>query len=111
MDFAMDEAQEVIARVTADVLRSANADDAWKALGQAGMLTLAVPEVLGGDGLGILEVAVLLREVGKRAAILPALPHLMLGVIPVARWGTSEQQKELLTGDRLLSATLHRAAY
>ncbi len=111
MDFALDEAQEVIARVSAEVLRSASPEEAWKALGQAGMLTLAVPSSLGGEGLGLLEVAVLLREVGRAAAALPALAHLVTGVLPVARWGTPEQQRDLLTGERLLTATLHHASY
>jgi hypothetical protein len=111
MDFTLDDAQEVIARVSADVLRTASAEDAWKALGQAGMLTLAAPESVGGEGLGVLEVALVLREVGRAAALVPALPHLMTGVIPVARWGTEQQQEELLTGERLLTATLHRVAY
>jgi alkylation response protein AidB-like acyl-CoA dehydrogenase len=111
MDFTLDEAQEVIARMSADVLRTASPEDAWKALGKAGMLTLAVPESLGGEGLGILEATLVLREVGRAAALVPALPHLMTGVLPVARWGTEQQQEELLTGERLLTATLHRASY
>jgi alkylation response protein AidB-like acyl-CoA dehydrogenase len=111
MDFTLDEAQEVIARVSADVLRAAGADGAWKALGQAGMLTLATPQSVGGEGLGVLEVALVLREAGRAAAPVPALSHLMTGVIPVVRWGTAEQQQELLTGERLITATLHRASY
>ncbi|GIH06250.1 acyl-CoA dehydrogenase [Rhizocola hellebori] len=111
MDFTLDEAQEVVARVSADVLRTAAPEESWKALGQAGMLTLAAPESVGGEGLGVLEVALVLREVGRAAALVPALPHLMTGVIPVARWGTAEQQQAMLTGERLLTATLHRASY
>ena len=40
----------------------------WKELGQAGLLGLAVPGWLGGDGLGVAETAVLLTEIGRRAA-------------------------------------------
>ena len=110
MDFTLDETQQVIARIAGEVLDpleagNTDADDAafdqaaWKALGQAGLLALAVPTWLGGDGLGPLETAVLLTEVGRRAARVPALAALALGVLPVARWGSREQQEALLARD------------
>jgi alkylation response protein AidB-like acyl-CoA dehydrogenase len=101
MRFALDETQQVIAQVAGEVLDSTGADSpdrAWKALGEAGMLSLAVPTWLGGDGLGVLEIGVLLAEVGRRAVAVPALATLALGVLPVARWGSREQQQELLSG-------------
>jgi len=56
------------------------------------------------------EVGVLLTEIGRRGLTLPALPTLALGVLPVARWGTADQQDDLLstlgTGDRVLTAAL-----
>jgi 3-oxo-4-pregnene-20-carboxyl-CoA dehydrogenase alpha subunit len=101
MRFTLDETQRAIAEGAGDVLDGTGADPperAWKALGQAGMLSLAVPTRLGGDGLGVAEIAVLLTEVGRRAVPVPALSTLALGVLPVARWGSSEQQQELLAG-------------
>ncbi|MDX8029289.1 acyl-CoA dehydrogenase family protein [Lentzea sp. BCCO 10_0856] len=95
MDFSLDEAQQEIAALAADVL-GRESDTPWKALGEAGLLALAVPERLGGDGLGALETAVLLTEVGRRAADVPALATLALGVLPIVRHGTPEQQDELL---------------
>ncbi|MPZ80710.1 MAG: acyl-CoA dehydrogenase [Actinophytocola sp.] len=111
MDFALDETQRAIGRLARDALvRESDVDAAWKALGQAGLLSLAIPERLDGDGLGVSEVAVLLAEVGRAAAALPALSTLALGVLPVVRCGTAAQQDELLvgvaTGDRLLTAAL-----
>ncbi len=99
-DFRPDEAQETVARLAAEVL-DGNADTperVWKALGQAGLLTLAVPAALGGAGLGVLETAAVLTEIGRRAVAVPALSTLALGVLPVARWGTGEQQRDLLAG-------------
>lgn len=99
-DFRPDEAQQTITRLAGEVL-DGNADTperAWKALGQAGLLTLAVPAALGGAGLGVPETALVLTEIGRRAAAVPALSTLALGVLPVARWGTAEQQRELLAG-------------
>ena len=70
----------------------------WKELAQAGLLGLAVPAWLGGEGLGVLDVAVLLTGVGRTAAPVPALATLAMSVLPVARWGSREQQQALLTG-------------
>jgi alkylation response protein AidB-like acyl-CoA dehydrogenase len=107
MDFRLDETQEAITRLAAEVLDGAagETDKSWAALGQAGLLALAVPERLGGAGLGVLETALVLTEIGRRALGVPALPHLALGVLPVARWGTRRQQDELLTG-RVLGAAI-----
>jgi alkylation response protein AidB-like acyl-CoA dehydrogenase len=95
MDFELDDTQQEIARLAADVL-GRESGTPWKALGEAGLLSLAVPERLGGDGLGVLETAVLLTEVGRRAVDVPALATLALGVLPIVRHGTAEQQDELL---------------
>lgn len=95
MDFKLDETQQEIARLAADVL-GRESDTPWKALGEAGLLALAVPERLGGDGLGVLETAVLLTEVGRRAVDVPALATLALGVLPIVTYGTEAQQDALL---------------
>ncbi len=61
----------------------------WKELAQAGLLALALPDWLGGDGLSVLDTAVLLTELGRRAEPGPALATLMLGVLPVTRWAAA----------------------
>jgi alkylation response protein AidB-like acyl-CoA dehydrogenase len=82
----------------------------WKELAQAGLLGLAVPGWLGGEGLGVAETAVLLTEAGRAAAPVPALATLVMGVLPVTRWGTRDQQRALLAGvaagDVLLTAAV-----
>jgi alkylation response protein AidB-like acyl-CoA dehydrogenase len=82
----------------------------WKELAEAGLLGLAVPGPLGGEGLGVAEIAVLLTEVGRAAAPVPALATLAMGVLPVIRWGSSGQQQALLAGvaagDTLLAAAI-----
>jgi 3-oxo-4-pregnene-20-carboxyl-CoA dehydrogenase alpha subunit len=112
MDFTLDETQEAVARLAAEVLdrsgaparRPAGPGDGgfdtglWKELGQAGLLSLALPGRLGGDGLGIFETALVLTEIGRRAAPVPALATLALGVLPVTRWGSYAQQRALLDG-------------
>jgi len=111
MDFALDDTQRAIARLARDTLaRESDVDSTWKALGQAGLLSLALPERLDGDGLGLPEVAVLLTEVGRAASAVPALSTLALGVLPIVRLASPAQQDELLagvaTGDRVLTAGL-----
>jgi alkylation response protein AidB-like acyl-CoA dehydrogenase len=101
MRFTPDERQQAVADLAAEVLDSTSADSpdrAWKALGQAGLLSIAVPRRLGGDGLGMVEVAVLLAEIGRRAVPLPALATLALGVLPVVRWGSASLQDDVLSG-------------
>ena len=46
---------------------SLDRDGGWAELAEAGLLGLAVPEAYGGEGLGLPEVGVLLRETGARA--------------------------------------------
>jgi alkylation response protein AidB-like acyl-CoA dehydrogenase len=129
VDFTLGETQQAAARVAAHVLDQAIAvapdtpgtagdsagdggyDSArWQELGQAGLLSLALPAWLGGDGLGVLDTAAVLTEVGRRAAPVPALATLMLGVLPVVRRGSRELQQALLAGiaagDTVLTAAL-----
>lgn len=99
-DFALDDAQEAIVRLAAEVLSDHDDDPRrlWKSLGQAGLLGLAIPAELGGAGLGAVETGLLLTELGRHAARVPAWSTLSLGVLPLVRWGTPEQQRDLLPG-------------
>jgi len=127
VDFTLEETQQAVARLAAEVLdrggtaaapsplpaaRDADGYDSalWKELGQAGLLSLALPVELGGDGLGVMDVMVLLTEVGRRAAAVPALATLGLGVLPVVRWGDRDLQRALLAGvaagDTVLTAAV-----
>ena len=111
MDFNLDDAQREVADLAREVLgRETEPAAAWKALARAGLLTLAVPEELGGAGLGVLETALVLTEVGRTTAEVPALETLALGVLPVVDTGTEAQRRELLgavTDGAVLTAALH----
>lgn len=128
MDFGLDEAQRAIAELAASVLRESATDSAraaaavaadsgydetlWKAMAQAGLLSLALPDGLGGDGLGPVEVALVLTEVGRQVLPLPALATLALGVLPVTAAAPTAVQQELLgqVGDgAVLTAALRDA--
>ena len=109
MDFTLDDTQTEIAALTAKVLGAV--DDPWRALTDAGLLALALPPDLEGDGLGVAEVAQVLTEVGRAAAPVPAYAALALGVLPVEAPGTPGQRAELLprvaAGEAVLTAALH----
>jgi len=84
--------------------------DLWKTLADAGLLGLVVPEEQGGMGFGVLELCVLMEEVGRAVAPLPLLPTLVLGAMPIAAFGTAAQKDEWLprvvSGDAVLTAAL-----
>src|SRR5215472_14066378 len=82
----------------------------WAALAGAGLLGIAVPEEHGGGGLGLVELCILLEEVGRAVAPVPVYPSLVLGALPVAAFGTPAQRARLLpgvaSGELLLSGAL-----
>jgi 3-oxo-4-pregnene-20-carboxyl-CoA dehydrogenase alpha subunit len=92
MDFDPAESQQAVAALAAEVLAAA---DPWKELARAGLLDVSPPH-----GLGVLDVAALLTEIGRRAPSdsLKALATLMTGALPVARWGSDELRQALLPG-------------
>jgi hypothetical protein len=107
MDFALGERQQAVADLAAEVLGADHprAADPWKELARAGLLDVSPP-----DGLGVLEVAVLLTEIGKRAPSMQALATVMTGALPLARWGRPDLRAGLLrgvaSGELLLTAAL-----
>lgn len=124
MDFELDETQDAVRDLAAGVLRGETDDGRtvaaltsqagydetlWKAMAQAGLLALALPTVLGGDGFGPLEVGLVLTEVGRQTLPVPALATLAAGVLPVLRYGSVDQQQSLLpevANGRILTAAL-----
>jgi alkylation response protein AidB-like acyl-CoA dehydrogenase len=115
VDFELDVAQQVIATSAADVLAGAQTGDAaWQAMAKAGLLALTLPGWLDGDELGVLEASVLLTEVGRAAATVPALATIMLGALPVTRWGSRPVQEQVLagvgTGETILSAAVRETS-
>src|SRR5687768_12005857 len=85
-------------------------DGSWRAVQDAGLLSLAAPKEHGGEGLGLTEVAVLLHEVGRHAVQVPVWETLACGLLPLVRSGANELQAELVprivAGDLLMSQAL-----
>lgn len=124
MDFLFtpeqDEAADLAARIlgdraTHDRMRQVEAGgdrfdrDLWRDLAGAGLLSLAVPEPYGGAGLGLVELARVLVEVGRRVAPVPLAVHGAAAYL-IAEAGTDDQRRTWLpgaaTGDLLLSAAV-----
>src|SRR4051794_34860062 len=99
-------------RCTVDRLAAAEKDggrfdrELWNEIGEAGLLGLAVPEELGGAGLGILELVSVLEEAGRVVAPLPIATH-VTAALTLARYGTHEQRSVLsdaARGAKILTA-------
>ena len=124
MDFTFtpeqDEAAELAARILAD--RATNERmkaveqagdrfdrDLWRELGRAGLLGLWLPEEHDGAGLGLMELARVLVEVGRTVAPVPLAAHGPASRL-LAEVGTDDQQRAWLpaaaTGECVLTAAL-----
>lgn len=109
MDFTPTETQAAVRDVISDVLDRDTAG--WKALADANLLGVAVPQEYGGEGLGLLEVATMLHEAGRRAATLPIWETLACAVPTLTRCGSEEQRGRVLpgvvTGDIVVAVALN----
>ncbi|WP_306363729.1 acyl-CoA dehydrogenase family protein [Nocardia sp. CC227C] len=131
MDFTLTEAQQDLARLTAEVtgklvtadrLRELDrATDAegndtvrfdtalWKSLAETGVLAAALPEAVGGSDFGVLEQTAVLRELGRSVAAVPYLWSAVLGAGALAAFGSPEQRELAATagtGETILTVAL-----
>jgi alkylation response protein AidB-like acyl-CoA dehydrogenase len=66
-------------------------DELWNELAKANLTALSLPEAVGGSGCGILEVCLVLEELGRHVAPVPLFPTLLLGGAPLAEFGAETQ--------------------
>lgn len=95
MDFDLTATQQAVADVVTSVFER---ELSWDALVNGGVTALPVPERLGGDGVGLPEVATVLTEIGRHGAITPALATLGFGVVALLDLASDEQQDRFLAG-------------
>lgn len=129
MDFAFTDEQRAVAQaatgvfegmVTPERVAAAEAGDdrtdreLWRALAAADLLGLAVPEAHGGQGLGLVELCLVLEAQGRCVAPVPLWPTTVLGALPLARFAPEALAGRWLpgvvTGDVVLSAAYSGAA-
>ncbi|MHD0281124.1 acyl-CoA dehydrogenase family protein [Rhodococcus sp. YH1] len=69
----------------------------WRELATTGLLGVALPEDLGGGGLGLAELYVLLEQQGRHVAPVPIWQS-VLAALAVAEFGTDDQRTALVPG-------------
>ena len=108
-----DELHGEIRTVLTDVVEKGPEDvgASWAACAEAGLLGLAAPAEHGGEGLGLPEIGVLLRETAARALDLPFRETLVCGLLTLVRGGTPEQQElfvpRIVSGDLLVAPAVN----
>ena len=95
MDFTPEPEQQAVADVVRTVL---DRENTWEALVSGGVTALGVPERLGGDGVGLPEIATALTEIGRHATISPAFATLGLGLVPLLDLASETQQDRFFDG-------------
>jgi 3-oxocholest-4-en-26-oyl-CoA dehydrogenase beta subunit len=115
MDFSFNEEQEAVReladRIFSDLstherLRELEAEPdgdrfdrrLWSELASAGLLGIALPEEVGGAGLGFLETALIVEAAGRTAAAVPVIETLAVAAPAIAAFGSDEQKKQWLPG-------------
>lgn len=117
MNFALDEEQEELRSLARRILsdratneRTGEVERAsldggdgidhplYDELAAAGLLAAPLGEAHGGAGLGLCGAAVLVEEVGRAAAAVPVLETLVLGALPIERFGSEALRRAVLPG-------------
>ena len=84
--------------------------DLWSKIANSGLIAAGISEADGGAGLGFIAVAGILEQVGRTVAPVPLLETSVLGVLPLAEFGTPAQKKTwlppVLQGDVVATAAL-----
>ena len=114
MDFSLSEEQQALGDLASQILgdgasherlceleRQTHAifdRDLWGRLAEAGVLAATLPEAHGGSGLGVGALLGVLEAVGRHVAPVPFVAAVVMGALPLARYGTPEQQQRYLPG-------------
>ena len=83
--------------------------DLWAALAEAGIIGISLPESVGGAGLGFIETCIVLEEVGRTAAPIPALAVMGLAAPALVEFGATEALDGVAAGTRIVTAALTEA--
>lgn len=82
----------------------------WTDLAKAGVLSAALPETVGGSGLGLLEQCAVLVELGRAVAPVPYLCSIVQAASAIAEFGTDAQRATwaapAAAGELVLTAAL-----
>ena len=113
MDFGFSEEQELLRQSAADFLSKecpmtyvrqmmederGYAEELWKTMAGLGWMGLIYPEEFGGSGLTLVDLVVVLEEMGKVALPGPFFSTVALGGLTILEAGSSEQKHRVLPG-------------
>jgi alkylation response protein AidB-like acyl-CoA dehydrogenase len=111
MNFGFSEEQELLRKTARDFLSDCasmtrvreamegderTALEIWRRMSELGWPGLAFPEGVGGAGMGMVELCVVLEELGRALAPIPFLPTVLAGVA-ILEAGDEEQQQTWLS--------------
>ena len=71
-------------------------DAFWRQLAENGWLGITYPEAEGGSGLGLVDLVVLMEEIGRAVMPGPYPATVLLGGAAIAAVGSPEQRREWL---------------
>jgi alkylation response protein AidB-like acyl-CoA dehydrogenase len=70
--------------------------DLWNEMVELGWMGLLIPDEYGGSGMTFLDLSVVLEEIGRACLPGPYFSTVVLGGIPILKYGTPEQKQEYL---------------
>jgi alkylation response protein AidB-like acyl-CoA dehydrogenase len=84
--------------------------DLWKQFVALGGTTMALPEAVGGDGAGLVELALVAEEYGRHLAPVPLIESTVAGRVVARTDAATDHLVDVASGDRILTLALHRAS-
>lgn len=111
MDFTFSEEQEMLRKMARDFLddkcpktlvkemegsEKGYSPELWQEMAGLGWMGLVFPEKYGGADMSLLDLAVLLEEMGRVCLPSPFLSTVVLGGLPILDAGSEEQKQEYL---------------
>ena len=90
--------ESAVPRVRAAIETAPGYDERlWRQMAELGLQGIPVPERYGGQGLGMVELALLLEEMGRHAYCGPYFPTVVLAGSLIAAGGSEEQRRRWLS--------------
>jgi len=125
MEFSLSEDQQSLRELAAQVLSDGSTDETlrafaadqrryddglWRVLAEAGLLGTGIDATHGGSGFGLFELGLILEEQGRTLAPLPLLQTLVLGAMPIQKFGSDVQKARwlpaIVRGEAILAAAI-----
>jgi alkylation response protein AidB-like acyl-CoA dehydrogenase len=77
--------------------------DLWQTMADAGLVGISLPEAADGGGRGFLETCIVLEEVARRTAPVPALAVMGLGAPALTHFGADQHLEGVADGSRIVT--------